>query len=88
MLRVVSNKRRYRCSDCQWTGWRNPLMRQSGADLADQMLDAHEVRRKEVWYFVVVAVVFVLFLGTVLKQCADEAPIPPDDIAAPSARNP
>jgi len=81
VLRVVSSKRRYRCSDCRWTGWRHRLTRHGGPALADQVFDAHEVPRREVWYFVVVAVVFALFLGTVMKQCSDEAPIPPDDIS-------
>jgi hypothetical protein len=48
---------------------------------ANEGFDARDVRRREVWYVFVVAIVFVLFLGTVLKQCSDEAPIPPDDIS-------
>ncbi|HEV3142124.1 MAG TPA: hypothetical protein VGY57_16475, partial [Vicinamibacterales bacterium] len=40
-----------------------------------------EVRSNEVWYFVIVTVSFVLFLGIVMKQCADEAPPPPSDVS-------
>src|SRR5213593_3129218 len=80
-VRLASHKRRYRCSACAWTGWRHRLQRQSGPGLADQMLDAHEPRTNEVWYFVVVTVTFVVFLGVVMKQCADEAPPPPSDVA-------
>jgi len=62
-------------------------MRHGGAGLADQVFDTHETRHKEIWYFAVVTVAFVLFLGTVMKQCSDEAPIPPDDIAQPTTRS-
>jgi len=47
----------------------------------DQVFDANHVRQRELWYVVAVATALVLFLGTVLKQCSDEAPIPPDDIS-------
>ncbi|HMD34296.1 MAG TPA: hypothetical protein VKH42_04980 [Vicinamibacterales bacterium] len=88
LLRLVSSKRRYCCGDCRWIGWRHRLARLGGPGLADQVFDAHKVRAREMWYFAVVTVVFVLFLGAMLKQCSDEAPIPPDDIswfAQPSA---
>jgi hypothetical protein len=78
---MASHKRRYRCSECRWTGWRHRLHRTHGPALADQIFNAHEVRSNEVWYFVVVTVAFVLFLGIVMKQCADEAPPPPADIS-------
>jgi hypothetical protein len=85
VLKAVSSKRRYRCNDCQWTGWRHRLKRHGGPGAADQVFNAHEVRHKEVWYFVVVMVAFALFAGVVLKQCSDEAPIPPDDLPDPSS---
>jgi hypothetical protein len=91
LLRPISSKRRYRCSDCTWTGWRPRLRRHGGAAAGDQIFNLHERRTKEVWYLVVVAVVFVLFLGTVLKECSDAAPIPPTDTTRfeqPSARRP
>ena len=77
---MASRKRRYRCSDCDWAGWRHRLQRQDGSPSSEQPFDARALRTREVWYFVVVTVAFVLFLGTVMKQCADEAPIPPDDV--------
>ena len=81
LARVASVKRRYRCSDCEWTGWRHRLQRMGGASRADQIFDGHEVQHREVWYFVFVTVAFVLFLGIVMKQCADEAPPPPSDVS-------
>ena len=90
LARGASAKRRYRCSDCEWTGWRHRLQRMGGASRADQVFDGHEVQRREVWYFVVVTVAFVLFLGVIMKQCADEAPPPPSDVSRlePSALSP
>ena len=81
LARVASVKRRYRCSDCQWTGWRHRLQRMGGASRSDQVFDGHEIQRREVWYFVVVTVAFVLFLGVIMKQCADEAPVPPENVS-------
>jgi|SRR5579862_1436679 len=86
IVRIASHKRRYRCSECHWTGYRHRLERGEGLS-TDEIFNGHEVHRKAVWYFVIVTIAFVLFLGTVMKQCADEAPIPPDDItsSAPGA---
>ena len=81
LARVASVKRRYRCSDCEWTGWRHRLQRMGGASRADEIFNGHEVQHREVWYFVFVTVAFVLFLGVVMKQCADEAPPPPSDVS-------
>ena len=81
LVAVASYKRRYRCSDCDWTGWRHRLQRRGGPSMADQVFDGHEVHAKEIVYFIVVSMTFVIFLGVVMKNCADEALPPPTDVS-------
>jgi DNA-directed RNA polymerase subunit RPC12/RpoP len=79
-LRLVSPNRRYRCANCHRVVWRHRLLRQTSA-ADDDVFDPHTPLTKELLFFTVVTVGFVVYLGVMMKECADEAPPPPSDVS-------
>jgi hypothetical protein len=73
VLRWISLKRRYRCTKCHRVVWRHRMLRRTGA-ANDDTFDPDTPPTKELLFFTALAVAFVVYLGVVMKECADEAP--------------
>jgi hypothetical protein len=62
LIGPFTNKHRYGCRECGWTGWKRRLQRRSSQSITPKRRDGIEPRAA--WFFI--AVVFFLIVVTIL----------------------
>ena len=65
LIRPFTNKRRYRCRECGWTGWKHRLRRRNSQPLTLRRQDSVEPRAA--WFFVAV-VLFLIIVSILLYR--------------------
>jgi hypothetical protein len=67
ILAPVTRRRRYKCTECNWTGWKHRLRRRSGSGGTDM---GGSAMSSGAMYFSAVVVLFVLVLaGMLVGNC-------------------
>ena len=63
LIRPFTSKRRYRCRECGWTGWKHRLRRRNRQPLTPGRQDGVETRAA--WFFIAV-VLFLIIVSFLL----------------------
>lgn len=72
---LVVGRRRYRCADCRWTGWKHRLRRRSdGASTSLHVRTTPD--RRAIWFFIVS--LLVVASVPLLRSCESGEPGPRD----------
>lgn len=66
MIARATERRRYRCGQCSWSGWKRRLVRRSGADTS--LLAKSRPSREAYWFIGLAVVVLLVILGMILKS--------------------
>jgi hypothetical protein len=83
---MVLSRRRYRCSDCSWSGWKHRLRR---IGKPTSLVDPKAPEARAIWFFVVLIALLVTAAVLLLRSCSwERAPTPEGNggLAAPAAQ--
>jgi hypothetical protein len=68
LLTLISGRRRYRCADCRWTGWKHRLRRRSDATASGVQLP-QSASTNAIWFFLMVVGIIVTTSAMLLNGC-------------------
>ena len=68
LLALISGRRRYRCADCRWTGWKHRLRRRSDAATSGVQLP-RPASTNAIWFFLLVVGIIVTTSAMLLNGC-------------------
>jgi len=68
LARAVTRRRRYRCGDCGWTGWKHRLRRRSDS-LAVSRQPRETAERRAWWFFGLFVGILVLASVLLVRNC-------------------
>ena len=68
----VVPRRRYRCADCRWTGWKHRLRRRSDATASASLQQRETPDAPALWFFVLVLAFMAIVTVMLMRSCGGE----------------
>jgi hypothetical protein len=75
LVKPFVEKRRYRCRQCDWTGWRHRLHRRNSA--LPSSGGSRSVDRRAIWFFIVVVLFIVATAIMLIRMWSANLPYDP-----------